>query len=66
LDLNKYKIMLKRKKAAPYQIKRSAVKKTQKKKRGIDSTRNKIPNVVTNFGLRLSINKIKTTRNTIS
>lgn len=58
--------MLKRKNPAAYQVKRSAVKKTQKEKRGIANTRHTIPLAAANFGLRLNINKANTTKNAIS
>lgn len=58
--------MLKRKKAAAYQVKRSAVKKIQKEKSGIDNIRHAIPQVADNFGLRFRINKAKATKNAIS
>lgn len=58
--------MLKRKKTAAYHVRRSAVKKIQKEKRGIDNKRHKSPQNAASFGLRFNINKIKTARKAIS
>ena len=59
--------MIARRKNAPaYQVSRSAVKKIQKEKRGIDNTRQKIPQNTASFGLRFNINKAKTTKKAIS
>ena len=59
-------MVARRKKAAAYQTRRSAVKKTQKEKRGIDNTRQEIPQNAASLGLRFNINKAKTTKKAIS
>ena len=59
-------MIARRKNAAAYQTKRSAVKKIQNEKRGIDKKRHKIPQNAATFGLRLAINNAKTTKNAIS
>lgn len=58
--------MLNRKNPAAYHVKRSAVKKTQKEKKGIDNRRAAIPQRIASFGLRFKINNTKATKNAIS
>ena len=59
-------MIARRKNAAAYQVKRSAVKKIQKEKRGIDNKRHKIPENAITFGLRFTINNAKMIRKAIS
>jgi hypothetical protein len=44
----------------------SAVKKIQKEKRGIDKTKEKIPQIAASCGFRFRINKAKTIRKAMS
>jgi hypothetical protein len=39
------------------------VKKIQKEKRGMDKSRQAIPQITANLGLRFNINNVKTTKN---
>ena len=55
-----------KKNAAAYQVSRSAVKKIQKEKSGIDNIREIIPAIAANLGFSFNIKINKTTRKTVS
>lgn len=58
--------MASKKNAEAYQVKRSAVKKTQKEKRGIANKRHVSPQMTVSLGLRFKINNAKTTKKAMS
>ena len=64
--LNSWKRIVRRKKAAAYQVKRSAVKKIQKEKSGMDKIRETIPVPAASLGSLLIERLIKIIKKIIS